>query len=72
MLMTRLCRRVVGNCVTGIGSDEVCGLSSTSIGCSATNNLATVDCLCHPGVNHSDDCHDSGISPMYFSRKCFS
>ena len=40
----------LGNCVTGIESGEVCGLDSVSIGCSTTNNLATEDCRCNPGV----------------------
>ena len=46
----------IGNCVTGIGSDQVCGLDSMSTGCSPTDNLATVDCLCNPGVNTSHSC----------------
>ena len=41
----------IGNCITGIESDQVCGLNSISTGCSLSDDLATVNCLCNPGVN---------------------
>ena len=47
----------LGNCVTGVGPDEVCGLDSTSTGCSAHNTLRTVDCLCNdPELNTTSNC----------------
>ena len=61
---------IVGNCVTGIGSDEVCGLSSTSTGCSATNNFTAVNCLCYPGVNNSDNCQGTWNIYYYTFHAC--
>ena len=61
---------IVGNCVTGIGSDEVCGLNSTSTGCSATNNLATMDCSCYPGVSNSSDNCQSKYMGVHTFHAC--
>ena len=41
----------------------MCGLSSMSTGCSQDSHLATIDCLCNPGVNTSaDNCQSKHVS----------
>ena len=44
----------LGNCVTGIGEDQVCRLNSMSTGCSEEDEFATIDCLCKTGVVDAD------------------
>ena len=62
-LLKILIINIVGNCVTGVGSDQVCGLNSMSTGCSLDDKLSTIDCLCYSGVNVSeaDNCESKNL-----------